>query len=268
VEVSDAVSGDQHEKPGDRVAIVVGAGSGQGRAIALDLATDHHVVLGGRRADSLDETAAMIGGRAHAVPTDATLVEDVQRLINATLERHGRIDILVNAQGVLAPFLPMDDFNLDRALEIWNYVYTSCATSQFLTSFAVMPHLTRPGGRIINITSAGALHGSPKREDKGIAYCAAKAALHGMTYSFALLLGREGITVNAIVPGYIMNTDMSAKSIEEDPELNESLVARIPVGRGGQPDEIAAAVSFLASPAAGFITGELLNVSGGMVLGR
>ncbi len=252
----------------ERVAIVVGGGTGQGRAIAIDLGADHRIMVAGRRPDPLRETAEQVGAHATAVPTDATSPSQVAHLMRTTMQLHGRIDVLVNAQGILSPPLPMEDGDLDRALEVWNHVYANNTTSHFLTCFAVMPHLTRPGGRIINLASMAAMNGSPLRADKGIAYSASKSALHGLTASFAQLLAPEGITVNAIVVGFVMNTGMSTAAAARNPEMVEKMVATIPVGRAGEPQDIAAAARFLAAPQSGFITGELLNVNGGSVFGR
>jgi 3-oxoacyl-[acyl-carrier protein] reductase len=244
------------------LAIVTGGGSGMGRATAAELSSDHHVVIVGRRRDVLERTAKALGDSVFPFPADASRLEDVQELVTHVLKTHGRIDLLFNGAAVRSPRL-YTGMDLAESLTIWNGQLANNATSQFLMCYAVAPHLTRPGGRIINVSSHGILTGGFKPGT--VAYIAAKGAVHGLTVALARELSSDGITVNALVPGFVANTDITGQLT---PEQQDAYVAHTAVGRPGQPDDIAFAVRYLASPRSGYMTGQFLHLNGGAAIGR
>jgi NAD(P)-dependent dehydrogenase (short-subunit alcohol dehydrogenase family) len=239
----------------DRVAVVTGAGSGIGAAIAQALAqAGADVVLGDRRPDGLEATELLVkaaGRRAHSVVADIGEPADCRRLVDEAVAQFGQLDILVNNAGVgrAVPALreTPQDFESDLRINVRGGFLVAQAAA------AVMP----PGSSIVNIGSIAAFwsSGAPQAS-----YMASKAAVVGLTKDLAQQWGsRQGIRVNAVAPG-IVNTNMTG------PVLGE-LMARqgpsIPLGRVGEPDEIAAAVVFLAGPASSYITGTVLVVDGG-----
>ena len=240
----------------DKVAIVSGAGRGIGAACAEALAeAGADVVIGARSADQLAETASVVeahGRRAIAVPVDLSTRDGMQRLVDATAELGG-VDVVINNVGGAMPagFLDTSERAFDAALRF------NVTTAFNLTQLTVPAMLARGGGSVVNITSTAgrfAIRGMS-------AYGTAKAALIHLTRELAADLAPK-IRVNAVSPGA---TATSALEIVTDsPELSEAMVAATPLKRLGQPSEIAAAVLYLASPAAGYITGEILSVSGGI----
>jgi 3-oxoacyl-[acyl-carrier protein] reductase len=233
-----------------------------GRATSAELSSDHHVVIVGRRRDALEATAKELGDSVHAFPTDVSRLDEVQALVTHVLETYGRIDLLFNGAAVRSPRL-YTGMDLGESLSIWNGQLANNATSQFLMCYAVAPHLARPGGRIINVSSHGILTGGFKPGTA--AYIAAKGAVHGLTVALARELSGHGITVNAIVPGFVANTDITNQLTGEQ---HAAYVAHTAVGRAGQPDDIAFAVRYLASPRSGYMTGQFLHLNGGAAFGR
>jgi 3-oxoacyl-[acyl-carrier protein] reductase len=223
----------------DQVAVVTGGSRGIGRGISARLEAD------GAHVEVLD--------LAGTPPVDVTDEQTVRTAIAGILERHGRIDILVNNAGIY-PHLPFDE--LDYAE--WRRVLELNLDAAFLCSHAVYPTLEERGyGRIVNISSAAVHVGPP-----GMAhYLASKAGLIGLTRSLAAEAGAHGITVNAITPGFVETPGVLADPAEV--ELFDVIVAEQAVPRRGQPEDIAECVAYLVSPAAGFITGQTLNVDGG-----
>jgi 3-oxoacyl-[acyl-carrier protein] reductase len=223
----------------DQVAVVTGGSRGIGRGIAARLEAD------GAQVEILD--------LAGTPPVDVTDEQAVRAAVAGILERHGRIDILVNNAGIY-PHLPFDQ--LDYA--DWRRVLELNLDAAFLCSHAVYPTLKERGyGRIVNISSAAVHVGPP-----GMAhYLASKAGLIGLTRSLAAEAGAHGITVNAITPGFVETPGVLADPAEV--ELFDLIVAEQAVPRRGQPEDIAECVAYLVSPAAGFITGQTLNVDGG-----
>lgn len=239
-----------------QVAIVTGASRGLGKAMATALgASGARVVCVARNAELLAKTAEAIvaaGGSAVAVPCDVTDRQAVDQLVDQTAEQSGRIDILVNNAGITRDtLLPrMSD-------EEWDDVINTNLRSAFLWCRAVSRHMMRARyGRIINVSSVSGLIGNPGQTN----YSASKAGLIGLTRSLSRELAGRNVTINAVAPGFI-ESDMTAT-------LGEAIVAeakkRIPAKRLGKPEEVAAAVLFLASPAAGYVTGHVLTVDGGM----
>jgi 3-oxoacyl-[acyl-carrier protein] reductase len=242
-----------------RIALVTGASQGIGRAIALRLAAEGaHVALAARNMDKLAEVAAEIagvGGVARAFALDMASEESIKACAKEVIAHFGRIEILVNNAGITRDGLAMRMRRHD-----WDDVLTTNLTGAFLLSQACMSSMLKARwGRMINITSVVGEAGSAGQAN----YAASKAGLIGLTKSLARELAGRGITVNAVAPGYIA-TAMTAILTDEQ---KAGVTAQIPMGRQGTDAEVAAAVAFLASEDAGYITGHTLDVNGGMYMG-
>ena len=239
-----------------QVALVTGASRGIGRAIALLLAERGFMVIGTATSDSgsaaIGEALAPFGGLGLTLNvTDAAALDAA---IDGIVKQHGGLHVLVNNAGITRDTLAMrlkdDDWDavIDTNLKS---VFRACRA-------AIKPMMKQRFGRIVNITSVVGAAGNPGQAN----YCASKAGVAGMTRSLAQELGSRNITVNCVAPGFIA-TDMT----EVLPEAQRNaLLAKIPLGRLGSPQDIAEAVAFLASPAAGYITGTELHVNGGMYM--
>ncbi|MEI6327807.1 MAG: 3-oxoacyl-[acyl-carrier-protein] reductase [Pseudanabaena sp.] len=243
-----------------KVAIVTGASRGIGRAIAVALASEGAkvVVNYASSASAAEAVVAEINGldngsEAIAVPADVSKEAEVDSLIKSAIDKWGRVDVLVNNAGITR-----DTLLLRMKLEDWQSVIDLNLTGVFLTSRAIAKiMLKQKSGRIINIASVSGLMGNAGQGN----YSAAKAGVVGFTKTVAKELASRGITVNAVAPGFIA-TDMTA-----DLKNTEEILKFIPLGRYGQPEEIAGMVRFLAAdPAAAYITGQVFNVDGGMVM--
>lgn len=243
----------------DSVALVTGAGRGIGRAIALELARSgvKVVVNYAGRADKAEETVQLIqeaGGEGIAVQADVSLSEDVDRLIQTTLNTYGKIDILVNNAGITRDTLLLRMKEAD-----WDAVLDTNLKGVFLCTKAVSKGMMKQrSGCIINISSVVGISGNAGQAN----YAAAKAGILGFTKSIAKELASRGIRVNAVAPGYI-STDMT-ESLPED--VRKQILEGIPLSRMGNPEDIAKAVAFLVSPSASYITGQTLSVDGGMAI--
>ena len=240
-----------------QVAIVTGASRGIGRATALALAsTGVKVVVNyaqsSAAADAVVQAIQQAGGTAIAVKADVSKSEEVENLIQQTQKQWGRVDILVNNAGIAR-----DTLLLRMKLEDWQAVIDLNLTGVFLTTKVVSKlMLKQKSGRIINITSVAGLMGNPGQAN----YSAAKAGVIGFTKTVAKELASRGVTVNAVAPGFIA-TDMT-----HDLKADE-ILKFIPLARYGQPEEVAGMIRFLAiDPAAAYITGQVFNVDGGMVM--
>jgi 3-oxoacyl-[acyl-carrier protein] reductase len=245
-----------------RTIIVTGGNSGMGRAIAKAFANrEEHVAIIGRNVESLRRVATELGPNAMWLQADVSSRNEVAEAVSAVVGAFGNIDVLVNAAGFVLG--ATTDMPLDEAERMWDAVIDTNLKGSFLMAVAVGPHLTRPGGRIINISSIAAFTGGSRAGS--MAYAAAKAGIHGLTYGLARELSPQGITVNAIAPGFVANTGFTGDWSEE---RVSGIIAETPVGRGGHVDDIAAAVLYLASPEASFVTGEVLSVNGGWIFGH
>lgn len=242
----------------DQIAVVTGAGRGIGRAVALELAgRGATVVLVARSRDQLEQVAAEIaqaGGQAAVMPADVADAEQVQAMVDQTIEKYEKIDILVNNAGVTR------DTVLLRMKEAdWDTVISVNLKSAFLCTKAVSKGMLRKRyGRIVNMTSVIGQIGNAGQSN----YAASKAGLIGFTQSIARELASRNITVNAVAPGYIA-TEMTDGLPEK---IKEQVMAQIPMGRMGEPGDVASLVGFLVGPTSAYITGQVFNVDGGMVM--
>jgi 3-oxoacyl-[acyl-carrier protein] reductase len=241
----------------DRVAVVTGASRGIGRAVALELALRGARVVAVARGDHSAAVAAEIvagGGRAETVALDVTDAPAVEREFAAIVQRLGRIDILVNNAGIARDQLAL---RLKRA--DWDAVLETNLTAAFTCAQAALkPMLRQRAGRIVNISSVVGQMGNAGQ----VNYAASKAGLIGLTKALAREVASRQITVNAVAPGLI-ETDMTR---DVAASAKEGWDAQIPLGRIGTPQDVAWAVSFLASDQAAYITGQVLAVNGGMYM--
>jgi len=239
-----------------RYAVVSGGGTGIGAATARHLAEQGcQVAIVGRRADVLAKAAADIGPSVTPIAADLSRPDEVSRVVEAVGERE--VDILVNNAG---GYLGSSDGSLASEAEWWRQMLDANLMTAVLLTEGLRGKLRRPGGRVIMVSSIAAQRGG------GGPYSAAKAALHGWTYALAAELGPDGITVNVVSPGYVTDTDFFAGRMT--PEGHDRRVAQTLVGRAGEPAEVAAAIGYLTSPAAGYVTGQVFGINGGSVLGR
>jgi 3-oxoacyl-[acyl-carrier protein] reductase len=240
----------------ERVAVVTGGSRGIGAAVAVQLARQGAKVAVGYRARrddamSIVEQIAAAGGEAQAFGGDVSIPEDVERLVDAVMTRFGRLDIVVNNAGV-AGYRSLAE--IDRSY--FREQFEGNVLSTMLMMRAALPHLPKPGGRIVNLASRLAYDPIPG----SATYTAAKAAIIALTHAFAKELGSVGITVNCVAPGLTV-TDMAATMPKE---RHDAVIAATPLGRLGQPDDVAEVVAFLASDEARWITGRTLLADGGI----
>ncbi|MDX1786102.1 3-oxoacyl-[acyl-carrier-protein] reductase [Roseovarius sp. ZX-A-9] len=238
-----------------KTALITGASGGIGGAIARALhGAGATVGLSGTRVDPLEALAAELGSRAHVLPCDLSDAEAVNALPKQAIEAMGGLDILVNNAGITRDqiFMRMSD-------EDWQTVLDVNLTSTMRLCRAVMrPMMKARWGRIVNISSIVGATGNPGQAN----YAASKAGMVGMTKSIAYEVASRGITANAVAPGFIA-TPMTDKLTDEQ---KEKINTQIPASRMGSPEEVAAAVLYLASAEAGYVTGTTLHVNGGMAM--
>ena len=242
----------------DRVAIVTGASRGIGRAILLELARQGATVVGTATSDegaqAISAAVAEAGGRGRGARLDVRDAAACEQLLESIQREIGSVGILVNNAGITR-----DNLAMRMKDDEWSEVIDTNLGAVFRMCRLVMrPMMKARFGRIINITSVVGSSGNAGQAN----YAAAKAGVAGMTRSLARELGSRGITVNCVAPGFI-DTDMTRALSSEQ---TSALASQIPLGRFGEPADIAAAVAFLASPSAGYITGATLHVNGGMYM--
>lgn len=242
-----------------KVTIVTGASRGIGRSVAIELAKlGAKVVINyaGNQAaaEEVKNLIVSAGGQAIVIKADVGNVEAVDAMVKETIDTFGKIDILVNNAGITR-----DNLLMRMKEDDWDAVMNINLKGVFVCTKAISRIMMKQrAGKIINMTSVVGLMGNAGQAN----YAAAKAGVIGFTKSMAKELASRGITVNAIAPGFI-STDMTAILSEQ---VKKELAEKIPVGRLGSPEDVAAAVAFLASDSANYITGQTLNVDGGMLM--
>jgi 2-hydroxycyclohexanecarboxyl-CoA dehydrogenase len=246
----------------ERVALVTGAAGGIGRAICLDLAADGRAVaVSDVRLDGAEKTASAVSeaaGRAAAVELDVTSTESVGAGVAAVSDALGSIDIVVNNAGwdQLRPFLETDEQFWDRVIDI-NFKGCLRVTRQ------VLPGMVERGfGRVVNVASDAGRVGSSLES----VYSGAKGGVIAFTKTIAREVARSGVTANAVCPGPTRTPLLGGMTEAGGEKLVDSLTRAVPMRRLGEPEDVAAAVAFLASERAGFITGQTLSVSGGLTM--
>ncbi|NBO41366.1 MAG: 3-oxoacyl-ACP reductase FabG [Betaproteobacteria bacterium] len=240
-----------------RTALVTGASRGIGAAIALELAKQGFAVHGTATSEGgaqhISKALAAFPG-CHGLVLQVNDADQLQAVVDSLVEKTGGLHVLVNNAGITRDTLAMRMKDSD-----WDEVMDTNLKAVFrLSRAAIRPMMKQRFGRIINITSVVGACGNPGQAN----YAAAKAGLAGMTRALARELGSRGITVNCVAPGFI-NTDMTA-TLPEDQQ--KALLSQIPLGHLGQPEDVAHAVAYLASPHAGYVTGQELHVNGGMYM--
>ncbi|MCD8148038.1 MAG: 3-oxoacyl-[acyl-carrier-protein] reductase [Clostridiales bacterium] len=244
----------------NKIALVTGAGTGIGRRIAITLASEGAYVIVNyiepvkESAEEVVKTIQDAGGQAEAYACWVNDFAAVEEMIKTLVKKLGRIDILVNNAGITRD---------DLLMRMSEQAFDAVIDTNLKGSFNTMRHIARPmlkqkGGSIINISSVSGMIGNPGQMN----YCASKAGVIGMTKSMARELASRNIRVNAVAPGFI-DTDMTKAMTDS---AKEAGVAQVPLGRMGQPQDIANAVAFLASDKASYITGHVLCVDGGMAM--
>ena len=243
-----------------KVALITGATSGIGRATALRFAAEGaQVAIVARRATELAEVAqapGMAEGRARAIAADVTQEADVERVVRETVETLGGIDVLINAAGILA-----SGTIETTSLQDWDYMMNLNARAPFYLIQCALPYLIERSGAIVNVSSVTGIRAFP-----GIlAYCASKAAVDQLTHCVALEVASKGVRVNAVNPGVVVTNLHRAGGMAEEAysRFLEHSKTTHPLGRVGQPEEVAELIYFLASPRAGWITGISCPIDGG-----
>jgi 3-oxoacyl-[acyl-carrier protein] reductase len=242
----------------DQIALVTGASRGIGQAIARALGAEQATVIGTATsqsgADSISAALTQSGAKGCGMVLNVGDPQSVAECLKQVVELYGAPDILVNNAGIT-----QDSLLMVMKEEQWEDIINTNLSSVFRMSKAVIrPMMKKRAGRIINISSVVGATGNPGQTN----YAASKAGLVGFSKSLAREIGSRSITVNTVAPGFI-DTDMTRELPEEQ---RKALAAQIPLGRLGGADEVAATVVFLASPAAGYITGETIHVNGGMFM--
>ncbi|GAA4087495.1 SDR family oxidoreductase [Actinomadura miaoliensis] len=238
-----------------RTIVVSGGGTGIGRAVAARFAADgDRVVIIGRRADVLEKAAGELGGTA--LPADLSEPAEVERVRAVLADRFGSIDVLVNNAGGNVEWRG----GRDGVAERWTGNFRANVLTAVLPTEAFRD-LLNPSGRIVFITSIAALRGSG-----GTSYGPMKAALHPYAFDLAAALGPRGVTVNVVAPGFIEDTEFFGGALDD--ERRATLVAQTHTGRAGTPQDVAETVHWLASPGAGHVTAQIIQVNGGAERGR
>ncbi|GAB1644885.1 SDR family oxidoreductase [Krasilnikovia sp. MM14-A1259] len=236
--------------------MVSGGGTGIGRATAGMLAGEgYDVIIVGRRPAVLAEAVTWIGPQATSVTADLSDPDQVGAVVAAVGDR--AVDVLVNNAG---GYVPGDETTLPGVAAQWQATFDANVMTVVLLTEALLPRMRRPGGRIVLTSSQAAQRGGAG------AYAAAKAALHGWMFELATRLGPEGVTTNVIAPGYVSDTEFFGDRMTADGHATR--VAATLMKRPGESSDVAEAVRWLAGPGGGYVTGQIINVNGGSVLGR
>ncbi|MEZ0075590.1 SDR family NAD(P)-dependent oxidoreductase [Planotetraspora sp. GP83] len=245
-----------------RRVVVSGGGTGIGLATAEAFAADgDKVIILGRRRDVLSEAAAKLnsaydGELVSWIPADLSDPEQTKSAVE-TIARQGPVDVIVtNAGGNVAS---SHDGTLAGIADAYRRNFEANVLTAVLLTEGLLPHLNRPGGRVVHLSSIAALRGPGS-------YGGSKAAIHAYTFDLAQQLGAEGVTVNAVAPGFVADTEFFGD--RATPEFVQARIKQSLTGKPGMPYEIAAAIKYLASPEAAYITGQILHVNGGAMLGR
>jgi NAD(P)-dependent dehydrogenase (short-subunit alcohol dehydrogenase family) len=243
-----------------RVALVTGGGTGIGRATALALAADGlAVVVTGRRREPLEDTAGEIadaGGRALAVAGDLTIAAEAATIVHACVEAFGALHVVVNNAGAIRRNVRLHEIAVER----WDEQISSNLRAPFLVLHAALPELLRADGDrcLVNVASTLAIKPAP-----GIApYAAAKGGLIALTKALAVEYGGDGIRSNAVLPA-VVKTPLAHVDRPDFEQRQDAMAAAYPLGRLGEPEDVAEAIRWLVSPAAGWISGVSINVDGG-----
>ncbi len=242
------------------IVLVTGGSSGLGMATARRFAqAGCQVIITGRNDEKLQAAAHELGPQVEGLRFDMDDLAEIPAFVQQIVDRYQRIDVLVNNAGINHK-LPLTEVNDAQFAQI---VHTNQTALFALSREVVKVMVTQPNrGNIVNISSMAALYGIPKV----ISYTASKTAVEGMTRAMAVELGEVGIRVNAVAPGFI-RTPMSSKALDNDPERKNKVMSRTPMGKLGEPADVANAVFFLASQEAAYITGVSLRVDGGNAIG-
>lgn len=243
----------------EQVAIVTGGASGLGLAITEIFVTNNiRTVIVGRNERNLADVAGRLGGLCSYKVFDLSNLKDIPQLITGIKQEYGTIDILINNAGInlKKPFTEISDDEFERIIK------TNLTSVFAISRETAKVMLDNKSGCIVNISSMAAQYGLPYVA----AYTAAKTGIEGMTRAMAVELSPAGIRVNCIAPGFI-KTNMSAKALDSDPARKQKVLSRTPAGKLGEPDDVAAAVLYIVSDAAKYITGVVLPVDGGNSIG-
>lgn len=242
-----------------KIAIITGGSSGIGFAIAKKFTEENiYAIILGRNKQKLEEAAACLGEKCEAVAFDITNLNAVPEMISGVAKKYGKIDIIVNNAGI----------NLKKsALEVTDQEFQQILLTNLTSVFAITREVAkgmviRKSGSIINISSMAAQYGLPGV----VAYAASKTAIEGITRTLAVELSPFGVRVNCIAPGFI-STNMSATALNGDPVRKQKVLSRTPMGRLGDPRDVANAAFFLASDESSFMTGTVIPVDGGNSIG-
>lgn len=244
---------------GKKIAIVTGGSSGIGFAIARKFSQQGiHTIILGRDEQKLNEAVALLGSNGEAIAFDVTNLNSIPELIKKIINQYGQVDVLVNNAGI----------NLKKsALEVTDQEFQQILLTNLTSVFALTREVAKnmvakKSGSIINISSMAAQYGLPGV----VAYAASKTAIEGMTRTLAVELSPNNVRVNCIAPGFIA-TKMSATALNGDPERKQKVLSRTPMGRLGDPNDVANAAYFLVSDDSTFITGTVVPVDGGNSIG-